>query len=240
VVILVNHQCFRRLEGSIKQIARVDTNGAPLRERVEDVCDKNGERLELTEEGVEVRRGTVFVVQLEESVNFSQYPWLCGEATGKSSIGRLDVLTRLLADGCSEHERVPERYKGSLYVEIVPISFPVRIYPGVSLNQLRIHCGPMSPLRSLVGRRLRYKSDDGGEFSAAAQEAGTLSLDLLPRKKNGADISAYVLRQSPPKLSIFEIRGRPSPRITSSRSTPRMESSRSRLTVFTSSARSRG
>jgi dCTP deaminase len=134
-----------KLTGSIKQIVRTQA------ESVEDVCTTYGERFELMDEGIELQRGGVVVFKLSESVDFSQHPWLYGEATGKSSIGRLDILTRLLANGTPEYERVPPKYKGDLYVEVVPISFSVRLYPGTSLNQLRIHCGPMGQLHSLTG-----------------------------------------------------------------------------------------
>jgi len=173
--------------GSIKQIG-------DRQETVAKVCQKHGELFELTDEGRVFKKGSVAVIQLEEELDFSQYPWLHGEATGKSSIGRLDILTRLLADGCPEYERVPPRYKGPLYVEIAPISFDIRLYPGVSLNQLRVHCGPRSPLASLIGRRLLFKSDDGLQFSAAAQGDKTLSLDISPR--DHSKLTAYRLKDS--------------------------------------------
>src|SRR2546430_1979220 len=104
------------LSGSIKQIADRE-------ETVEKVCNKYGSEFRIGQEGFLLKQGKVAVVQLEEQVDFSQHPWLNGEATGKSSIGRLDILTRLLVNGCSEYERVPPKYSGPLFVEIAPISF---------------------------------------------------------------------------------------------------------------------
>jgi dCTP deaminase len=171
------------LDGSIKQIAERN-------ETVRVVCGKYGAPFELSEPGHVLRRGEVAVVELSESVDFSQHPWLLGEATGKSSIGRLDILTRLLVNGCPEYECVPMKYSGPMYVEIAPISFDIRIYPGSSLNQLRIHCGARAPLSSLVGRRLLFHSYDGKQFSADAQNNKTLSLDISPD-----NLAAYVLRR---------------------------------------------
>jgi dCTP deaminase len=183
------------LNGSIKQIAERN-------ETVPVVCGKYGASFELSERGHVLRRGEVAVVELSESVDFSQHPWLLGEATGKSSIGRLDILTRLLVNGCPEYECVPMKYSGPMYVEIAPISFDIRIYPRSSLNQLRIHCGARAPLSSLVGRRLLFHSYDGKQFSADAQNNKTLSLDISP-----ANLAAYVLRREKLDLLDFKKKG---------------------------------
>src|SRR5579863_1442567 len=87
-----------RLKGSIKQSA-VQRDPA---ENVAGVCDKYGTSFQLDKSGVCLKKGSVAVIELKETIDFSQHPWLRGEATGKSSIGRLDVLTRLLVDGCPE------------------------------------------------------------------------------------------------------------------------------------------
>jgi len=166
------------LKGSIKQIAVLDDQGRLVRETVADICNTHGKAFALDKAGVRLEKSKTYVVKLQESVAFSKYPGLSGEATGKSSVGRLDVLTRLLADGSPEYERVPPGYHGPLYVEIIPISFPVVIKPGVSLNQLRIHCGGMKPMATTVGRRLLFDSDDGSQFSVLAQERKTLSVYL--------------------------------------------------------------
>jgi dCTP deaminase len=158
------------LRGSIKQIATKET--------VAEVCEAYGDPLTVSDLGTQLLRGKTYVVQLQESVAFSNYPGLFGEATGKSSVGRLDVLTRLLVNGAPEYERVPTNYRGPLYIEIVPISFPVIIKPGISLNQLRIHCGGMNEMPTTVGRRMLFDSVDRTAFSVTAQERKTLSVHL--------------------------------------------------------------
>lgn len=176
------------LRGSIKQIAE-------KRESVENVCKQYGKKFDVGRSGRIIKKGQVVIIKLQESVNFSQYPWFIGEATGKSSIGRLDVLTRLLVDRCPEYESIPVRYKGPLYVEIAPISFGIKIYEGLSLNQLRVHCGPLKPITSLVGRRLLFRRHHGTTFCAEAQKNCTLSLDISPyRNSDGSNLAAYCLR----------------------------------------------
>jgi dCTP deaminase len=192
------------LEGSIKQIARQPE------ESVEDVCKRYGSEFTIGPEGKTLKCGSVSVIELAERVDFSQHPWLHGEATGKSSIGRLDVLTRLLVNGWPEYESVPAGHSGPLYVEIAPISFDIRLYAGNSLNQLRVHCGPKASLTSLIGRRLLFTTSDGRQFGAQAQQNGTLSLDLLP--SGDPPFSAFVLREGHLPELDFKLKGLIDPR----------------------------
>jgi len=191
-----------KLKGSIKQ----SVVQRHFVESVAGVCAKYGVPFQLDKSGIRLKRGTVAVIELKETVDFSQHPWLRGEATGKSSIGRLDILTRLLVNGCPEYERVPARYSGPLYVEIAPISFDIRVYPEDSLNQLRIHCGTPAPMDTLVGRRLLFNSSDGQEFAATAQENRTLSLDI--DSEGSSRLAAYVLRKECPKGLDFKDKGK--------------------------------
>jgi dCTP deaminase len=59
----------------------------------------------------------------------------------KSSTGRLDVFTRVITDFSHRFEEITPGYRGKLYLEVVPKSFPVRIRTGQRLNQLRIRHG---------------------------------------------------------------------------------------------------
>jgi dCTP deaminase len=58
-------------------------------------------------------------------------------ANPKSSTGRLDVLTRLITDQRTAFDRIEKGYRGKLYLEIAPLSFPIVVKPGVRLNQVR-------------------------------------------------------------------------------------------------------
>lgn len=59
----------------------------------------------------------------------------------KSSTGRLDVFTRVITDYSHRFEEITPGYRGKLYLEVVPKSFPVRVRTGQRLNQLRIRHG---------------------------------------------------------------------------------------------------
>jgi len=78
----------------------------------------------------------------------------------KSSTGRTDVFVRVLADGVSRFDHVPEGYRGDLYLEITPLSFPILVRPGESLVQMRIRNGDAR----LSGREVALMHSHKGIF----------------------------------------------------------------------------
>jgi dCTP deaminase len=89
----------------------------------------------------ELKHGTVlepnssYVIQLNEYLDLA--PGICAFSNPKSSIGRVGLFVRLLADYTPRFDYIPPGYKGPLYLEIIPIDFVVKIYPGLSANQMR-------------------------------------------------------------------------------------------------------
>src|SRR5690349_16422908 len=84
--------------------------------------------------GAVLEKGRVYVVPLAESINLKSE--VAAFANPKSSTGRLDILTRLIADGATHFDQVEGGYKGQLYIEIAPRSFSVVVRTGTRLNQL--------------------------------------------------------------------------------------------------------
>lgn len=66
---------------------------------------------------------------------------LTAKANPKSTTGRLDIFTRVITDYSHRFEEIEPGYKGNLYLEVVPKSFPVRVRTGHRLNQLRLRHG---------------------------------------------------------------------------------------------------
>jgi dCTP deaminase len=83
-----------------------------------------------------LHRGYTYVVCLNEQLALPK--GFSAKFSPKSSTGRDDVFVRVLADGVPRFDRVPEGYRGRLYLEITSLSFQVRICPGLSLVQMRI------------------------------------------------------------------------------------------------------
>lgn len=89
--------------------------------------------------GVVLEKGCVYVVPLMEGLSLPAD--ITAVCNAKSSTGRVDCLTRVIADGGVEFDRIPAGYTGPLYAEICPRSFSVKIEPGLRLNQIRFRRG---------------------------------------------------------------------------------------------------
>jgi dCTP deaminase len=102
--------------------------------RVEDrLSDLTMHRIDLTE-GAVLEKGCVYVVPLQERLALPE--GISAAASAKSSIGRLDLLTRVITDHGTEFDRVDRGYTGPLYAEICPRSFSVVAKAGQMLTQM--------------------------------------------------------------------------------------------------------
>ena len=90
-------------------------------------------------DGAVLEAGCVYIVKLMERVEFSAR--ISGSANPKSSTGRIDVFTRLITDRGEAFDRIEAGYRGPLYAEISPQTFPILVRKGSRLNQLRIRRG---------------------------------------------------------------------------------------------------
>ncbi|WP_289041322.1 2'-deoxycytidine 5'-triphosphate deaminase [uncultured Aliiroseovarius sp.] len=84
--------------------------------------------------GAVLEKGCVYVVPLMEQLHLPA--GMTAAASAKSSIGRVDLMTRVITDHGVEFDRVPEGYDGPLYAELCPQSFSVVVQPGQLLNQI--------------------------------------------------------------------------------------------------------
>jgi dCTP deaminase len=104
-----------------------------------------------------------------------------GEATAKSSVGRLDVLARLVVDGTSRYEGFSPhelaQSSGDMFIEITPMTFRVSVAPGRSLSQLRLFYGEPA-VCEIHGRELWNTVLHHPDCDARARVDDTLSVDL--------------------------------------------------------------
>ncbi len=89
--------------------------------------------------GAVLEKGCVYVIPLMEHLALPADIW--GAASAKSSIGRLDLFTRIITDQGDEFDRVKAGYTGPLYAEVSPRSFSVVVQPGQCLTQLVLRRG---------------------------------------------------------------------------------------------------
>ncbi|MEF3366302.1 2'-deoxycytidine 5'-triphosphate deaminase [Methylocystis sp. 9N] len=93
------------------------------------------DEMSLEGDGAVLERGCFYVVPLMESLTLGAN--ISGAANPKSSTGRLDIFTRLIADRGERFDEVEAGYQGPLYAEVSPRSFSIRARKGSRLNQLR-------------------------------------------------------------------------------------------------------
>jgi dCTP deaminase len=75
-------------------------------------------------------------VPLEEELALP--PDLRARFNPRSSTGRCDLFTRILCAGHARFDEAPPGYRGRLWMEVAPLSFPVRLARGDRLGQLRL------------------------------------------------------------------------------------------------------
>jgi dCTP deaminase len=97
------------------------------------------DQLDLSGEGVLLEPERPYLIPLQERLSLPE--GVRGKANPKSSTGRIDVFTRVITDRSDRFDEIADGYDGRLYLEVVPLSFPVRLRVDLTLNQLRLSVG---------------------------------------------------------------------------------------------------
>lgn len=97
------------------------------------------EELDLRGNGAMLEARCPYLIELKEHLDLPMA--LRGKANPKSSTGRIDVFTRVITDRSDRFDEIASGYQGPLYLEVVPLSFPVRVREDLTLNQLRLSIG---------------------------------------------------------------------------------------------------
>ena len=113
-------------------------------------------------DGAVLETGCVYIVPLLESLALPAD--IAAAANPKSSTGRLDVFTRVIADETRGFDRIEAGYHGPLYAEISPQTFPVLVREGSRLSQIRFRRGnallDAEALRALHARERLVDDED--------------------------------------------------------------------------------
>lgn len=135
----LSNEGYEMLRGSIKPfgiVYRTTVLENPLYAKRID-ADNNGI--------FKLDKGKTYIFCLNEQLDRLSNASIYGQATAKSSVGRVDILARLIVDEMFHYEyfdteRLPERHV-EMFLEISPITFNVRVKKGISLSQLRLFYG---------------------------------------------------------------------------------------------------
>jgi dCTP deaminase len=153
--------------------------GATLKERLESF---GMHELDLRS-GAVLERGCVYIVPLMESLALRGR--VGAIANPKSSTGRLDVFTRLIADRATVFDQVPTGYRGPLFAEISPRTFSIVVSQGSRLNQIRFRRGS-PPATDGAIRRLHQSVGlvDAVEGEADIDRGLAITVDLKGDERN--------------------------------------------------------
>ena len=161
------------------------------------------DELDLRREGTVLDTKRPYLIPLIESLNLPA--GVRGKTNPKSSTGRLDVFTRVITDCSYRFDEIADGYQGRLYLEVVPLSFTVKVREGLALNQLRLSAGRSvvtdDELRLLHGEDpILYSKGRPTEDQAMVTTGGVLlGLDL---RGDGSGGVGYRARDYAPLLEM--------------------------------------
>ncbi len=89
--------------------------------------------------GAVLETGCVYIVPLLERLDLPEE--ISASANPKSSTGRLDIFTRVITDYSKGFDQIEKGYKGPLYLEVSPSTFPIVARTGSRLSQIRFRTG---------------------------------------------------------------------------------------------------
>jgi len=180
----LSSQVYQMAKGSVK----------PFGDRYEHGIKSQqlAEQLDPDEDGAYVlKRTKTYLFKLRERIRFKYDAKIHGQATAKSTIGRMDVLARLIVDGMDCYESFDPvglgRGSGEMYLEITPMTFNVRVKEGIKLSQLRLFRG--NPADSEIRGEDVFEPllhrDDGQMID------GSLSVNLEETDIQGHSVCAF-------------------------------------------------
>jgi len=158
--------------------------------------------------GATLQRGSVYLVELLESLELP--PHVRGRSNPKSTTGRLDIFTRVITDETGRFDEIRAGYRGPLYLEVSPQSFPVRVHSGLSLNQLRLAVGQTSLADAELLRLYRETpllyDDDARPLPperVVFNDGLCMGIDLSGRLTGG--IIGYRAHPNPPAVDLAKV-----------------------------------
>lgn len=166
-------------------------------------------------EGFQINKGYTYLIPLEERLSLAE-----GESvrsSPKSSIGRMFVNTRLLADYNPSFDEINPIYRTrdplQLWLLVQPLAFNAILHPGLSLNQLRFFNGIGAQLteeqmhEELEKNPLLFERQPDGQFTPLkpiiTSEGVQVQLDLRGRYTDG--IVALRARHNPTPIDLAKV-----------------------------------
>lgn len=125
--------------------------------------------------GAVLETGCVYIAELQEELALPTD--LAAAANPKSSTGRLDVFTRVIVDHSTAFDVIEAGYRGALFAEISPRTFPILVRTGSRLSQVRFRAGA-SRLDDASLTLLQEKEKLVSNAAASILDGVAVSVDL--------------------------------------------------------------
>ena len=129
--------CYKMKKGSLKPHGGVSYKKILNNENL-------SEKIDPVDKYFHLETKSCYVFKLKERLT-CKLKNIYGQATAKSSIGRLDVIARLIVDGEYQYENFDFNNlgdsNGEMYLEIIPTSFNIQVKENDQLSQLRLFYG---------------------------------------------------------------------------------------------------
>jgi dCTP deaminase len=195
----------RPLEAGQIQPASIDLRLGPVAYRVRSsflpmegrsVRDKLDQHvmhaIDLTK-GAVLERQCFYVVPLIENLALPRS--LSGTTNPKSSTGRLDVFTRVIADGAGAFDMVPAGYRGPLYAEISPKTFSIFVHEGSRLTQMRLRRGAVALSEKATRETHAATALVHSDAAAATIKDNTIAVSVDLEGKDSKGLIGYRARR---------------------------------------------
>lgn len=184
----LTNEVYRMCKGSVKPSRKCS-----YREFLDDISLAERMKEDMPERVFSLEARTTYVIVLRERLGRQLADLrIFGLATAKSSVGRVDVLARLIVDGMGTYECFDPRSlekgspgSGEMFLEVTPITFDVQVKSGISLSQLRLFYGDPKNVE-IAGREL-FRA----VFSDDEKADGSLSVEISDTEVGGLPATAF-------------------------------------------------
>jgi dCTP deaminase len=161
--------------------------------------------------GYELKKGFSYLIPLNEKLQLPKDIFI--KSSPKSSLGRLFLNTRLMADNNPGYDEITSAYGlekvMSLWLFVQPLAFNVIVYPGLALNQIRFFSGhdsllnPSELIRLVKKRPVLYIQDfDGNRIPAETVITDGLTIHLNLSGRTTHDIVGLRARHNPEPIDL--------------------------------------
>jgi dCTP deaminase len=183
---------------------RVRSSFLPLEGRsVRDMLDRYAMHTIDMTKGAVLERQCFYVVPLLESLALPR--GLGGTTNPKSSTGRLDVFTRVICDGATGFDLVPQGYHGPLYAEISPKTFSIFVHEGSRLTQLRLRRGAAALSERAMRETQAATPLVHGPDAAATIKDNTIAVSVDLRGADSGGLIGYRARRHSAVIDLDRI-----------------------------------